>query len=116
MPLLHVATQTQTHAQTHAQTQSQPNDSTDLMDRIDALERKLDLILLKLDKSVIHNCDKMGTHIDFVNGVYDTVKVPLNYISKKIHNIMNPFGTTHKTLPLITANDHDDNNDDDIAQ
>jgi hypothetical protein len=112
MSLLHVATQTPT--QTHAQTQSQHNDSTDLIDRMDTLERKLDLILLKLDKSVIHNCDKMGTHIDFVNGVYDTVKVPLNYISKKIHNIMNPFGTTHKTLPLITANDdNNDNNNDD---
>lgn len=79
-----------------------------LIDRIDTLERKLDLILLKLDKSVIHNCDKMGTHIDFVNGVYDTVKVPLNYISKKIYGIMNPFGTPHKTLPLIAADDDDE--------
>ena len=73
---------------------------TDVTNRLDALERKLDLILLKLDGSVIKNCDKMGNHIDFVNGVYATVKVPLNYISNKMHKIINPLGS-HKELPLI---------------
>lgn len=82
------------------QTQQPHEEYIYLIDRIDAIERKLDLILLKLDNDVIDNCDKMGNHIDFVNGVYDTVKVPLNYISNKIHKIINPFGT-HKALPLI---------------
>jgi hypothetical protein len=72
----------------------------DLTDRIEAIERKLDLILFKLDGSVIKNCDKMGTHIDFVNSVYTTVKVPLNYISNKIQRIINPSGLPHE-LPLI---------------
>ena len=70
------------------------------MNRMDDIERKLDLILQKLDGSVIKNCDKMGTHIDFVNGVYDTVKVPLNYISNKIHRLANPL-RSHADLPLI---------------
>ena len=70
------------------------------LDRIEVIERKLDLILLKLDGSVIKNCDKMGTHIDFVNSVYTTVKVPLNYISNKIQKIINPSGLHHE-LPLI---------------
>ena len=80
---------------------------TDVTNRLDALERKLDLILLKLDGSVIKNCDKMGNHIDFVNGVYATVKVPLNYISNKMHKIINPLGS-HNELPMITR---DENND-----
>ena len=92
--------QTQTQPQPQPQTQTHQDEYTHLIDRIDAIERKLDLILLKLDNDVIDNCDKMGTHIDFVNGVYDTVKVPLNYISNKIHKIINPFGA-HKALPLI---------------
>lgn len=71
-----------------------------LIDRMDAIERKLDLILQKLDGSVIKNCDKMGTHIDFVNGVYATVKVPLNYISNKIHRLANPLRSP-TDLPLI---------------
>jgi hypothetical protein len=70
----------------------------ELSDRLDAIETKLDLILHKLDASVITNCDKMGNHIDFVEGVYATLKVPLNYISDKIHNIVNPMGSS---LPLI---------------
>ena len=70
------------------------------LDRIEVIERKLDLILFKLDGSVIKNCDKMGTHIDFVNSVYTTVKVPLNYISNKIQKIKNPSGLHHE-LPLI---------------
>jgi len=73
----------------------------EVVDRLDLMEKKLDLILQKLDVSVIKNCDKMGTHIDFVNGVYATVKVPLNYISSKIHKIINPLGF-HKELPLIS--------------
>ena len=71
-----------------------------LLDRMDDIERKLDLILQKLDASVIKNCDKMGTHIDFVNGVYSTVKIPLNYISNKIHRLANPL-MSHTDLPLI---------------
>ena len=70
------------------------------LDGIEVIERKLNLILLKLDGSVIKNCDKMGTHIDFVNSVYTTVKVPLNYISNKIQKIINPSGLHHE-LPLI---------------
>ena len=72
----------------------------ELMHRIEVIEKKLDLILLKLDGSVIKNCDKMGTHIDFVNSVYTTVKVPLNYISNKIQKIINP-SSLHHELPLI---------------
>ena len=92
----------------------QPHDDnlTHLIDRMDTIERKLDLILQKLDGSVIKNCDKMGSHIDFVNGVYATVKVPLNYLSNKIHKIANPFGSP-KELPLplpLLQNGNNDNN------
>ena len=83
---------------------------TNITNRLDALERKLDLILTKLDGSVIKNCDKMGNHIDFVNGVYATVKVPLNYISNKMHKIINPLGS-HKELPLIREVASDDMTD-----
>jgi len=97
--------QAQHQAQQEPHQQPQYDDNlTHLIDRMDTLERKLDLILLKLDGSVINNCDKMGTHIDFVNGVYATVKIPLNYIANKIHKIANPFGS-YKELPLIKNTD-----------
>ena len=65
----------------------------ELSNRIQKIEEKLDIILQKLDNSIIKNCDKMGDHIDFVNNVYETVKVPLHYISNKIHKIVNPLGS-----------------------
>ncbi len=99
-PEQHQAQQHQAQQEPHQQPQYDDN-LTHLIDRMDTLERKLDLILLKLDGSVINNCDKMGTHIDFVNGVYATVKIPLNYIANKIHKIINPVGS-YKELPLIT--------------
>ena len=80
----------------------------ELTDRIEVIERKLDLILLKLDGSVIKNCDKMGTHIDFVNSVYTTVKVPLNYISNKIQRIINP-SSLQTELPLINNYNYNGN-------
>jgi len=99
--------------------QQHDDNLTHLIDRMDTLERKLDLILQKLDASVIKNCDKMGSHIDFVNGVYATVKVPLNYISTKIHKLANPFGSPKElplplSLPLLhDGNDNNGNNDND---
>ena len=79
---------------------------TDITNRLDALERKLDLILTKLDGSVIKNCDKMGNHIDFVNGVYETVKVPLNYIANKIHKIAT---LSLLEVPMITRCENENN-------
>ena len=92
----------QPQQQEQPQTHHDQYDYNNLIDRMDAIERKLDLILQKLDGSVIKNCDKMGIHIDFVNGVYDTVKVPLNYISKKIYGLTHPTSLhLHKELPSL---------------
>lgn len=64
------------------------NEITILKIKIDRVEEKLDAILQKMDTNIIKNCDKMGEHIDFVNNVYDTVKVPLHYISNKMQKII----------------------------
>lgn len=32
---------------------------------------------------------KMDEHIDFVNGVYDNMERPLNYLCSKVSNVMN---------------------------
>lgn len=59
-----------------------------LKNKIEIMEEKLDAILQKMDNEIIKNCDKMGDHIDFVNNVYDTVKVPLHYISNKVQKMI----------------------------
>jgi hypothetical protein len=64
------------------------NDIIMLKSKMERMEEKLDAILQKMDTNIIKNCDKMGEHIDFVNNVYDTVKVPLHYISNKVQKII----------------------------
>lgn len=87
------------HERDHDQHDQHDQQHQQIMNRMDDIERKLDAILHKLDGSVIKSCDKMNTHIDFVNGVYDTVRMPLSYISNKFHKIASPFGKS-KTIEL----------------
>jgi hypothetical protein len=71
------------------------NEITILKKKIERMEEKLDAILQRMDNSIIKNCDKMGDHIDFVNNVYDTVKVPLHYLSNKVQKMIG--GTNEDT-------------------
>lgn len=60
------------------------NDETN--ERIKNLEKKMELILEKLEKleAIEDNCSKMGNHINFVESVYETVRTPLQFISNKL--------------------------------
>ena len=44
------------------------------------LEVKLNTILELLERDIAPNCNKMSSHIDFIDNVYDTVKSPLNFM------------------------------------
>jgi hypothetical protein len=71
------------------------NEITILKNKIERIEEKLDAILQKMDNNIIKNCDKMGDHIDFVNNVYDTVKVPLHYLSNKVQKMIGVVNNNH---------------------
>ena len=49
------------------------------------LELKLNKILELLENDISPSCNKMSTHIDFIDKVYDTVKSPLGYICSKVN-------------------------------
>lgn len=51
------------------------------------LEVKLNKILELLENDVAPNCNKMSSHIDFIDKVYDTVKSPLNFMCNKINGL-----------------------------
>jgi len=59
--------------------------------RLECIESKLDLLLLRLDDNLLNNlsnnCNKMGEHIDFVDSVYETLKKPLEFVSSKVNYI-----------------------------
>ena len=54
-------------------------------DRLDRIESKLDCIIVLLETKVSKECEKMSSHIDFINCVYEKVKNPLNYVTNKIN-------------------------------
>ena len=54
-----------------------------LNERLDFLERKIDLILEILQKNT-ENCEKMSSHIDFVEATYETLRSPLDFIRRKL--------------------------------
>ena len=58
-----------------------------LNDNIESLNNKIGGLEESLDEELIPECKKMGSHIDFVENVYDTVKHPLGYLCNKIKRI-----------------------------
>ena len=60
-----------------------------LNDNIEKINNKLDTINKTIGEDLIIECKKMGSHIDFVENVYETVKQPLNYVCNKIKTLKN---------------------------
>ena len=65
--------------------------------KLDILDTKYNETNEKLDGEVLQECKKMGSHIDFIENVYDNVKHPLGYICKKF-NYLAP--SSDETLTL----------------
>lgn len=69
------------------------------MERVD---RKLDAILEKLAiletrlQRLELSCRAMDSHIGFVEGVYSTVRAPMDYVASKVSQLT---GGVHTTLP-----------------
>jgi hypothetical protein len=87
------------------------NEIKRLNNDMERIEEKLDAILQKIDANIIKNCDKMGDHIDFVNNVYDTVKVPLHYISNKVQKMIGGESQTFHYEKKNTIQIEDSNDD-----
>ena len=58
----------------------------ELRERINAIESKIDKILEKLE-NVSVGTEKMSSHIDFIDGVYNRVRTPLYWICDRVNSI-----------------------------
>ena len=76
-----------------------------LNDKVESLEEKIENLSEKIDGEVLEECKKMGSHIDFVENVYDNVKHPLGYICKKIKGLT---GSTNEQYTLTDLEDKDE--------
>jgi hypothetical protein len=58
-----------------------------LNENIEKMNEKIHVMSSKLDGEVLDECKKMGSHISFIEGVYDNMKHPLNYICDTINGM-----------------------------
>ena len=58
-----------------------------LNNNVEKLNEKVDIISKKLDEEIYDECKKMGSHIDFIERVYDSMKYPLNYLCNTVNSI-----------------------------
>lgn len=91
-------------------------DSHIIRKQLDTIESVLSITKEKIDTDVVEQCQKMGSHIDFVETVYDNVKHPLNFVCENINYIANTAlsSTAKGSLPRIT-NESNNTLDDDFA-
>ena len=64
-------------------------------EKLGDIEDRMTILENKVDGELIKECKKMGSHIDFVESVYDNVKHPLGYINSKIKSIIGKEDTTY---------------------
>ena len=69
--------------------------SSNFIIKIGIIEKKLETIDHKLDELILltreneKKCDKMTSHIDFINSIYEKLKGPIEFISDKFKLISN---------------------------
>ena len=71
--------------------------------RLTNIENQLGTIINKIDKDVVQECKKMGSHIDFIEKVYANVKHPLGYITNKIRYLTANEDKNKYALPDIKS-------------
>jgi len=72
--------------------------------KIDNIEKKLDLILEKLN-SVEKGTDKMSSHIDFIDTTYTRIKTPLFWVCDRV-NVLRGIQRSPEVL-TSTINEQD---------
>ena len=69
--------------------------NTNIILRLNRIEKKVDNIDQKLTDLIIlmndnkKDCEKMSSHIDFIDSVYDKLKTPIDFVCNRINNTIN---------------------------
>ena len=75
---------------------------TDLESKMNDIDLKLCTILELLQTDIRPNCNKMSSHIDFVDNIYENVKHPLGFICSRVGMLAGD-----DTYSLQNSNDDD---------
>jgi archaellum component FlaC len=65
---------------------------------IDQLKQRIE-VLTKVIQELTNTCSKMDTHINFVEGTYETLRSPLDFLTRQVNKFN---GIEHtQDLPLL---------------
>lgn len=71
----------------------------EIYQKLVSIETKLDILTERMTECE-DSCKNMDNHINFVENVYDTVRHPLNYITKSFNSIYSS-SNSYVDLPKI---------------
>ena len=60
----------------------------EIYNKVDNIEKKIIALENKMNEEMVPECKKMGTHIDFIENVYETVRYPLGYLCNRVKTII----------------------------
>jgi hypothetical protein len=63
--------------------------------KLDSIEKKIDVLINDINQDLKPKCNKMSSHIDFIEKVYSVVKSPLGFMCERIN-----FLSKNKTYEL----------------
>lgn len=72
------------------------NDRIDLIiKKLNSIDKKIEKLINDMNEDVKPKCNKMSSHIDFIEKVYNVVKSPLGFMCERIN-----FLSKNKTYEL----------------
>ena len=83
--------------------------------KLSDIDRKCDRVMEKFDGEVLQECKKMGSHIDFVETVYDNVKHPLTFICNKVKHLSAGETPVEPTYQIAGPDDSDEDSDSNVV-
>lgn len=76
-----------------------------IINKLNSIDKKIDALVKDINEDVKPKCNKMSSHIDFIEKVYNVVKSPLGFMCERIN-----FLSKNKTYELSESrNDSEDN-------
>ena len=77
-----------------------------MLQKFEEIDKKLDAITknncvadTKMDEIKVE-CQKMGSHIDFVEDTYNVLQTPLNFVKRSVERLIGSSSGDLKNLPI----------------
>jgi hypothetical protein len=77
-----------------------------ILKKFDEIDKKIDALIQQNNNNdnkmneIKIECQKMGSHIDFVEDTYNVLQTPLNFIKRNVERLMGSSSGELKNLPI----------------